>query len=120
MVLFSRTAARMRLAALIVIAIIGNPRLNAYDFAYAALPAFYIYATRLEDLVGAARSAWLSLVAAALVAAGSCALYMQFSWTFKAFLMAFLAGAVVAATQWPLVARFLPIPRAAAPKPAPA
>ena len=116
MVLFSRTQGPMRQAALIAIAIAANPRLNAYDFCYAAVPAYYVYSTRLGDLIGRTRGAWLSLSAAVVVGVISCALYLQFSWTGKAFLVVFLAGVVGLASQWSLVARWLPGPNGAADK----
>jgi hypothetical protein len=111
----------MRYAALIVIAIAANPRLSSYDFAFANLPAFYIYGSRLEQLARPERGPWLSLLAGLMAASWSILWLPVFTTHYKIWraeqdlwVVLFFGGAVLLATQWRLFEAYFPNRRAVA------
>jgi hypothetical protein len=97
---FGESRGRLRYAALIIIAIAANPRLMLYDYAFAAIPAFYIYTTRLEQLFGSRCSAWLNVLVGLAVAILSCEMFREFPPWHKIWLVFFLGGAVLLAARW--------------------
>lgn len=95
----------MRFAVLLLVAIALNPRLNAYDYAFAAIPSFYVYQRRLQQLVGQTRGAWLMLPLCLLFAWASCVAYRQQFRVNSLLLVTLVGGAVLVATQEKLLLR---------------
>jgi hypothetical protein len=107
LVMSSQVQGKMRYAALLIAAIAVNPRLNAYDYAFAAIPAYYVFSTRLEQLASPRLGTWLSLPAAIVVAGLSSAIFLRSTYLNNIMIILMTAGAIGAATHWDLLARIV-------------
>lgn len=97
---FGTASGRMKLAALLITAIAANPRMNAYDYSYAAIPIFHIISTRAAQVIPT-WGIWMVLASSPAIAAGTMHLFLTSRGRTDVALVALMGGAVILATQFP-------------------